>query len=309
MKIRIPFLLSLALLCWLPIALAQPPQTESLSLDAPAATNLPRRFRTSAFLFGPTDGPTPSRQGLDSLRISGSGQFSPGELGVMLANLPGRVALVDLRQESHGFLGDVAVFWFAPGNQGNPGLDAAGVAAVESGLLAGIDGKPGVVVERVRKPTKPGEPMERETVTMGPGWTRTEAEEAASRGVGSFRVAVPDRQRPGDAAVDRYLLFHRSLPEDVWLHFHCRAGAGRTTSFMLMTDMLRNAREVSFEDILVRQWLIGGVDLRDVSGKWDKVENAQERLEFLRRFYDYAKANPNGRPLLWSQWLAGAKTP
>ena len=144
---------------------------------------------------------------------------------------------------------------------------------------------------------------------MGPARTRTEAEELAARGVGSFRVAVPDRHRPGDADVDRFLLFYRTVPDDVWLHFHCRAGHGRTTAFMAMTDMLRNAREVSFEDVLVRQALLGGVDLRDVSGKWDKVDASQERLHSLRQFYDYARANPGGQPLLWSQWLAGIKTP
>jgi hypothetical protein len=78
---------------------------------------------------------------------------------------------------------------------------------------------------------------------------------------------------------------------------------------MIMTDMPRIARDVSFEDVVVRQWLIGGVDLRDVSGKWDKAEDSHERLDFLRRFYDYAKANPNGRPFLWSQWPAGANAP
>jgi hypothetical protein len=309
MKTRVSFLLSLVVLCWLPLALAQTPPVETLSLDAPGATQLPRRFRTVAFPFEPTDNPSPSRLGLDGLRISGSGQFSPAELAVMLANLPGRVAIVDLRRESHGFFGDAAVSWYAPGNQGNPGQDAAGVASAESLLLAGIDGRPDVPVVRMRKPPKPGEPVERETVAMGPGRARTEAEEAASRGVGSFRLAVPDRQRPDDAAVDRYLLFYRTVPDDVWLHFHCRAGAGRTTSFMLMTDMLRNAGVVSFEDLVVRQWLIGGVDLRDVSGKWDKAEDAKARLEFLRRFYDYARANPNGWPQLWSQWLTGARTP
>lgn len=300
----IPLFLSLALLAWLALARAQTPPEGTLSLDAPVSAELPRRFRTAASPFGPTDGPPPSRLGLDDLRLSGSGQFAPGELAAVLAKLPGRVAIVDLRRESHGFLGDVAVSWVVAGNQGNPGRDAAAVALAESGLLAALEGRSDIAVERVRKHPRPGETPERETLVLGPGPVRTEAEEAASRGAGSFRVAVPDRQHPDNAAVDRFLLFHRNVPGDVWLHFHCRAGAGRTTSFMLMTDMLKNAGRVSFEDLVVRQWLIGGVDLRDVSGKWDKADAARERLDFLRRFYDYARENPGGRPLLWSEWLA-----
>jgi len=303
MKTRVSFILSLALLCWLPLALAQTPPA-LVTLDAPAGGALPRNFRTAASPFAPTDGPIPSRQGLDGLAISGSGQFSPGQLDALVANLPGRLVLVDLRQESHGELGDVAVSWVVPGNLGNPGLDAAQVAAAEAALLAGIDGQPDLAVTRILKHPEPDEPVLRETPAMGPAFARTEAEDAASRGVGSFRVAVPDRHRPGDAAVDRFLRFYRALAPDVWLHFHCRAGHGRTTTFMLMTDMLRNAGSVSFEDLIARQWLLGGADLRDVSGKGDRAEDAQMRLDFLRRFYDYVRANPGGQPLLWRQWLA-----
>ena len=46
--------------------------------------------------------------------------------------------------------------------------------------------------------------------------------------------------------------------------------------------------------------------------KMDKekaLELARQRLEFLHRFYDYAKANPGARPLLWSAWLAGPGRP
>jgi hypothetical protein len=28
-----------------------------------------------------------------------------------------------------------------------------------------------------------------------------------------------------------------------------------------------------------------------------------DRAAFVRAFYDYARANPNGQPQLWSEWL------
>ena len=120
MKVRAFLALSLLCLGWLPPAQART-QDGELTLDAPAGTDLPFRFRTADAPFGPTAGPVPSRQGLESLRISGSSQFSPGELTALLAKLPGRVTLVDLRRESHGFYGDAAVSWHGTPERGRTG--------------------------------------------------------------------------------------------------------------------------------------------------------------------------------------------
>lgn len=309
MKIRFSLFLALVLACAAPVWAARDASGPVLSLDAPAGKILPRNFRTCAFPFRQETGPVPSRTGLDGLRISGSAEFSPGQLDVLAANLPGPVTVVDLRRESHGMLGDAAVSWYAPQNQGNPGERAPAVAAAEASLLAGIDEKPAVAVEDHLKDPATGKKKPPVTVTMGPALARTEADTLAARGIGTFRVAVSDHTRPDDAAVDRFLRFYRTLAPDVWLHFHCRAGRGRTTTFMAMDDMLANAGQVSFEDILRRQWLLGGADLTDVSGKYEKARLAGERLAFLRRFYDYARANPGARPLLWQAWLAGRGKP
>ena len=39
-----------------------------------------------------------------------------------------------------------------------------------------------------------------------------------------------------------------------------------------------------------------------MGGNW-KAPYAAERVKFVCAFYDYAHANPNGRLLLWSEWL------
>jgi protein-tyrosine phosphatase len=69
--------------------------------------------------------------------------------------------------------------------------------------------------------------------------------------------------------------------------------------------MLRNASQVSLLDIDHRQSLLAGdYDLLGKEGEpGARVAVAAERADFVRAFYDYAKANPNGRPLLWSEWL------
>ena len=44
--------------------------------------------------------------------------------------------------------------------------------------------------------------------------------------------------------------------------------------------------------------------LRPVTFRYDwKAPYTANRAKFVRAFYDYARANPNGRPKLWSEWL------
>ena len=301
--------LALALLLAGPVvaASAEPgPDVGVLTLDAAAASALPHRFRTCFFPLAGQDGAlVPSREGLNGLRVSGSSQFSLAGLALMREQFPPRAVIVDLRRESHGFLGGNAVSWRLPDNQGNPGRDAAFVAEAEAALLAAIDERPDIVVAREAKRDGPT------PLTLGPLSAVSEAQAAASLGLGYLRLAVSDHTRPDDAVVERFVRFYRSLPPDVWLHFHCRGGAGRTTTFMTLVDMLRNAQAVAFEDIIARQKALGGSDLAKTSGGSAPGRDAlaRQRLEFLRRFYDYARANPGGAPLGWTAWLAGSAKP
>jgi protein-tyrosine phosphatase len=74
---------------------------------------------------------------------------------------------------------------------------------------------------------------------------------------------------------------------------------------MVLYDILRNANRVSLEDIVERQKILSnGYDvLQPADAENWKAPYTADRAAFVRAFYDYARANPNGRPLLWTEWL------
>lgn len=273
-----------------------------LKIDREDVQQLPRNFRTSEDLFkAGTALKLPSRQGMDSLRESGSSIFSEAEFAEVMKRLPqGKVIVVDLRQESHGYLNGTAVSWFSPENWGNDGKSLEEVKPLEKALLEQALRQSSV---KVRKFNDEKNKLEEEVV-LNVSSARTEEEMVKQHGAGYYRLALSDHFRPEDADVDRFLQFYKTLPKDAWLHFHCFAGQGRTTVFMVMYDILKNAKNVSYDDILTRQALIGVVDLRDIpdSKKNWKRKAYIERLQFSKHFYDFVRQSPNDLPQSWSDW-------
>jgi len=91
------------------------------------------------------------------------------------------------------------------------------------------------------------------------------------------------------------------------LHFHCRGGDGRTTTFLAMHDIINNAPQVSVNDILIRQYLLGGINLDDTQpgdATSFKYPFAVERADFMRDFYTYVQdEKPGGFKKTWSTWV------
>ena len=79
---------------------------------------------------------------------------------------------------------------------------------------------------------------------------------------------------------------------------------------MVMYDMLKNADKVSFDDIVMRQFAIGGINLTAYNPNkpvW-RQKAVTERIEFLKDFYQYAKANPKLQKS-WTQWATENNLP
>ncbi|MBP6985311.1 MAG: hypothetical protein KBB83_01820 [Alphaproteobacteria bacterium] len=135
----------------------------------------------------------------------------------------------------------------------------------------------------------------------------TEEEMVRRLGCQYFRFAVNRRQVYPPETIDRFMAFVTSLPQDVWLHFHCNGGNSRTTTMMILYDIIRNGSHVPLETILERQYALGGVDVRDTRVYWNGTYEKQMlvmRKTMIEDFYRY-RQDPHGfGQTSWTEWFA-----
>ena len=130
-------------------------------------------------------------------------------------------------------------------------------------------------------------------------------------GMGYMRIPITDHEMPEEHEVDMLVAFYHSAPSAVWWHFHCAAGRGRTTTAMVIIDMLRNRHRhphLTLQDFLRRQHLIGGLDLENVSSDpakaWKRQDSVNRKI-LLGYVFEYSrddKAHESGM-MFFSTWL------
>jgi hypothetical protein len=272
-----------------------------LVLDMRNAPQLPKYFRT-------TSDPLPANinnTGLADLHIAGGAQFSKSGLSAILQRLgAGRLIVIDLRQEDHGMLNSNAVSWYGRHNAENAGKTPAQIEEEQAALLTALGKQKVALVNNVLQKSAEGEITRIKPAEYLVHQTSSEEKLVADMGQKYQRIYVQDFHAPADSEVDRFLQVVKTLPKDKWVYFHCRAGIGRTTVFMTMYDMLRNAKTVSIQDILLRQVALGGRDLTDLPEENNfKYKWSMERVEFIKKFYEYARENNDGYKTSWSEWV------
>jgi protein-tyrosine phosphatase len=264
------------------------PEKTYLVLDEDQMAKNPKQFRINA-----------------KIKASASGQFSEKTLKSVLPQMSGSIWVVDLRQESHGFIKGIPISWYGPGNKLNKGLSLANIEKKEEALLSTLKKQKTLTVHEITK-KEAGSIVETKSIKMTFSQVESEKELAKRLHVEYLRIPVLDHHRPENSEVDFFVNFVQNLPKGAWLHFHCRGGIGRSSTFMMLYDILQNAKTESLESISERNIQLGGSNLfKHISEKnmlWKK-DAALARGNFIVRFYEYAKS-PEGYPRVsWQQWL------
>ena len=209
------------------------------------------------------------------------------------------IYIVDLRQESHGFANGVPVSWHEEHNHANFGKSVSEIEQDEVDKLKSILGKQTEFV-----PLGKHDEAAFSKLTMSVENVQNERHAVENVGFKYIRFAAADMVFPDSAVVDEFIKFYLSLPQQHWLHFHCQAGHGRTTTFLVFYDILTYP-DLSLEEIVQRQHSLGGSDLLAVSGgdDWYSVKN-RERAENIRKFYQYVKEQRTSNfTTSWNEWL------
>jgi protein tyrosine phosphatase (PTP) superfamily phosphohydrolase (DUF442 family) len=246
-----------------------------------------------------------SVEGLAELHASGSSQFDLPQLEALLDRIGSKkgvpVYLVDLRQESHVFLNGTAVSWYADKDWSNVGRSLAWIEGDERlkliRLVAGRTAMAGTIVKSSNGEVSASDPVAVEITDA-----TTESGLATQFNVEYRRIPVPDHCRPTDDMVQDFVTFVGALPDQAWVHFHCHGGDGRTTTFLALYDMIRNASRVSLDDIVARQSMLGQYKLFGGDGSGWRATVEAARTRFIKDFYQYARL---GYPRMsWLEWVS-----
>lgn len=263
-------------------------------IDDPQGINVPRNLRTTQQF--PTKQFILNPRGLQNLRISGSGQFSEKNFMSIIRCLPvspDKLIVLDLRQESHGFINGQAVSWTdGVYNYANLHKTTREIESDEFQRLRLAVQAKRIILNSSDKPTQ-----------LAVCSVKTERDVVEGYGSIYIRLPVTDHNRPSNGAIDQFIDLIKNLSADQWVHMHCRAGKGRTTTFLTFFDIMQNARHVSLRDILDRQRFIGGADLTATDKKYgERKRAANDRLELIQCFYLYCQQVPNFQ-IRWSDWM------
>lgn len=245
------------------------------------------------------------------LKASGSAQFTGVGADYIKKKIPAghSIIMVDLRKEPHGFLRNEPISWYGRHNSVNARLTPKQVEEDQKKRLADLRSKKAAPVCILCKDTGIQKKQENSACScknrsiQSVQAVKSEEQLVQDAGMRYKRFYVQEAHAPNASQVDAFVHFVKNLPKNAWLHMHCRAGKGRTTTFLVMYDILRNCSKASLDQIIQRQTRAGGTNLlsEDTSNSRWKVAPFAARTRFIKKFYAYCKeALPSG--ITWSAY-------
>lgn len=233
-------------------------------------------------------------KGLKDMKMSGSGRLSQEKIKRYFKDIPKPVAIIDVRAEKDYFVKGIPASWL-------------GIRVLENGFEDRLK-----TTSFLKLPLHHIKWSLRRIINLGFGYDITPAtllsEEQFLKDNGFLYFCFEGKRHCAHTpeAVQKFLDYLETQPEDIWIHFHCANGRGRTTTFMILYDIYKNARITSLENIILRQHLLGGENVFDVAlrpkGTWSKTD-LLKRKELVEKFYTYMTAKSGYPKIKWIDWI------
>jgi len=217
-----------------------------------------------------------------------SAQFSENELQEVRKKYPNdKIVIVDLRQESHGFINGNSVLWRSYFEKINQDKNISEILSDEKSRFNIAKKDREIVINEVTKRDRENgwyKEISPKIVTVNKA--QNEKDLAAENGFEYQRFSVRDFDKPNEKEFLRMVSFIKNLPQDKKIYVHCAGGKGRTGMFLVTLDIIKNGKETALEEIFKRQNKLGSAKLDEISEEeaWSN-EIAKERLTMLENFY------------------------
>ncbi|AOR23081.1 fused DSP-PTPase phosphatase/NAD kinase-like protein [Clostridium taeniosporum] len=249
---------------------------------------IPNNFRTTSNLTNIQKKSSLNLKGLETLNMSGSEQFSKDNLNILIESIKTKlpILIVDLRQESHGFINEYPISFSNEKNDANLGLSKNAIFFKEKRQLKSVDLNTPLTF------------FKNPELSITPQKILSEKQLIKSNSLNYTRVPVTDKNLPTNEIVDYFVNIVKECSKDSWLHFHCKDGFGRTTTFMCMYDMMKNYKNASADEIIKRQ-----LALTNFNEKKIDEFSSTDTINFLNEFYTYCKDIDGNLDTKWSYWL------
>jgi hypothetical protein len=284
---------------------------EALIRDYPITLELPHHFRSYLNLnYSKLEGKC-NTKGLDRLRCLASGQFSSCQFAeaVFDLNLPS-VYVFDLRMESHFLFDSKPYSWYRFENTANLGKCTKQILNDEQTRTTNYQ-----KAEQAEYYTE--DEIENNLIKISTptdilfDTSETENDLVTSAQCNYIRLPIQDHCRPTDLIVQEFINLIQKLPEETIFYLHCKGGDGRTTTALVMLDILKNP-EISLGDIIQRHAVIGPDNLKDFGHhtgvKAKRTLEAIQRYEFLELFHKYVSTGEINN-CTWCQFITNNKEP
>lgn len=272
MKIR-NLLISLALIFSISNAFATPASLLTFDKMENIKSEMPRNFRD-----------------LKSLGINAiaSSQFSESQLQEVRKKYPDeKITIIDLRAESHGFINGKPVTWHTVFEKGNQNKTLSEISSDESDRLNLAAKDQQIIVNKILKEDRAnGWYKEISPAVIDVNQAISEQDLAEKNGFEYQRFPIRDLDVPNETEFTRMVNFIKTLPQDQKLYVHCAAGKGRTGTFLVLLDIIKNGKTTELKEIFERQNKLGAARLDKISEEesWSK-EIARNRLKIIENFY------------------------